>query len=63
MKRNPLPVLAIVVGVLAAAIIAAGGPILWALVAMGLPFIALFVVLGGIAHSHADNGHFRRPER
>ena len=63
MKHDRLAVLFLVVGVLTAAVVAAGGPIVWAILLMGLPFVALFVILGGIAHGHVDNGHFRRPDK
>ncbi len=62
MKRNRLPVLLFVVGVVTAAAIAAGGPLALAFIVMGVPFVALFLMLGGIAHGHVDNGHFRQPD-
>lgn len=62
MKTQKLPIVVFVIGVIAAAAVAAGGPILWAVAMMGIPFVALFFVLGGVAHGHVDNGHFRRPD-
>ena len=62
MKHDAFPILIAVAIAAAAALMAAGGPILWAIAIMGLPFVAGFLVLGGIAHGHVDNGHFRRPE-
>jgi hypothetical protein len=61
-KTQKLPILVFVVGVIAATAVAAGGPILWAIAVMGIPFIGLFFILGGVAHGHLDNGHFRRPD-
>jgi hypothetical protein len=61
-KRNRLPVLVFVVGLVAAIAIAAAGPFSLAFAVMGIPFIALFVMLGGVSRGHVDNGHFRRPE-
>ena len=63
MKRNRLPALVFIVGLAAAIAIAAAGPFSLAFAVMGVPFIALFVLLGGIARSgRVDNGHFRRPD-
>ena len=62
MKRNKLPAFVFVVGLVAAIAIAAAGPFSLAFAVMGIPFIAMFVILGGIAHERVDNGHFRRPE-
>jgi hypothetical protein len=61
-KHNSAPILFAVGIAAAAALLAAGGPILWAIAVMGIPFIAGFVLLGGIAHGHVDNGHFRHPD-
>ena len=62
MKQNKLPAFVFVVGLVAAIAIAAAGPFSLALAVMGIPFIAMFAILGGVAHARVDNGHFRRPE-
>jgi hypothetical protein len=62
MKPNKLPALVFLVGLVAAIAVAAAGPFSLALAVMGVPFIALFLMLGGAAHGRADNGHFRRPD-
>jgi len=62
MKRNTLPAFVFVVGLVAAIAIAAAGPFSLAFAVMGIPFIAMFVILGGIARERVDNGHFRRPD-
>jgi hypothetical protein len=59
--HHKLSALGIVVAVLVVSAVFAGGPLMWALAVMGLPFIALFLMLGGVAHGHVDNGHFRSP--
>ncbi len=60
--QHKLSALGIVMVVLVVCAVFAGGPLMWALAVMGLPFIALFLLLGGIAHGHVDNGHFRSPD-
>ena len=62
MKSSKLPAFVFVVGLVAAIAIAAAGPFSLAFAVMGIPFIAQFVILGGIAHGRVDNGHFRRPD-
>jgi len=62
MKQNKLPALVFVVGLVAAIAIAAAGPFSLALAVMGIPFIAMFAILGGVAHARVDNGHFCRSE-
>jgi hypothetical protein len=61
-KHDKLPILLALVVAAGLTVVIAGGPILWAIAVMGIPFIAGFLVLGGVAHSHVDNGHFRHPE-
>jgi hypothetical protein len=48
---------------LAIAAVAAGGPVLWAIAVMGLPFIALFALYGFLVRRPTDNGHFRTPDK
>jgi hypothetical protein len=60
--HHKLSALGVVVIVLVLSAVFAGGPLMWALAVMGLPFIALFLMLGGVAHGHVDNGHFRTPD-
>jgi len=62
MKRNKLPLFVFVVSLVAAIAIAAAGPFSLGFAVMGIPFIALFVILAGISRGHVDNGHFRQPD-
>jgi len=63
MSHNKLPAFVFVVGLVAAIAVAAAGPFSLAFAVMGVPFIALFVMLGGASRAgRVDNGHFRRPD-